>query len=170
MDFNKIIKCCTKHLDYATPLLQFKKEENILWCPHCNAKFTFFDDVKKYPTYLKLELRKRFFTYLFEKNNGIDFNFYQRPDNVFISMSDADIALTMFNLGYRYKPEELVDGSVLYTLTKNKITVVNLNGVLCIQNQEKTQTKLISDIKGYDLALLPDADFVSNFFIKAMEL
>lgn len=160
------IRCCNKHTDYPVPVLgtcKFYKSE--FWCPHCGAKYELFDGFKYYPITYKINLRREFFEimsfeYLSDKTE--DYAFYQRPDSQFITWSDADIALTLYNLGFRHKPEDIVDGAVLYTFDKKKIIILDIEGKLFMVNEEGKYAPAV-DVKKYDWALLPNTQFTANF-------
>ena len=164
------VRCCSRHTDYPVPVLstmKFYKTE--WWCPHCGAKYELFDGFKYYPITYKLNLRRVFFEILsldYLSDNTEEYAFYQRPDAQFISWSDADIALALFNLGFRHKPEDIVAGAVLYTIEHEKIIILEHEGQLFMENEQGKRVPAI-DIKKYDWALLPDPQFTANFLTTA---
>jgi hypothetical protein len=164
------IRCCNKHTDYPVPVLSTTKFNHFeFWCPHCGAKYELFDGFKYYPIAYKLNLRRAFFEivsleYLSDKTE--DYTFYQRPDNQFISWSDADIALALYNLGFRHKPEDIMPGAVLYTSDKKMIKIVEHEGRWLMENEEGKYAPAV-DVKKYDWALLPDPQFTANFLTAA---
>lgn len=166
------IRCCNRHNDYPTPVIgtcKFPKSE--FWCPHCGAKYELFDGFKYYPITYKLNLRLQIFyklatDYLSDKTE--EYKFYERPDAIFGLMLDADIAWTLRSLGFIHNAvDDLKEGAVFYTLNKKKITVVAQEEFLFIESEEGKR-KPICDIKGFDLALLPEPTIAADFFIKSM--
>jgi len=56
------IRCCGNHTDYPTPVIPtFKFRGKEWWCPHCGAKYEFFDGFKYFHKNEDLENRGRLF-------------------------------------------------------------------------------------------------------------
>lgn len=169
----KDYRCCNRHLDYPTPVIgTVKFTANEFWCPHCGANYQMFDGFKYYPINYRMSLRYHMFcklslAYLSDKTET--YTFEERPDAIFALMTDADIALTLFNLAYRHTEEDIVDGAVLYTHDKQMIKIITLNGELFMQSPIGKQKPAIN-VKQYDWALLPTPYFAADFFIKSMGL
>lgn len=165
----KDIRCCNRHPDYPTPVIgttKFYKSE--FWCPHCGAKYELFDGFKYYPIVYKLRLRKAFFEIISTKFLSSDdeaYAYYQRPDSFIVSWQDWEIAMTMFNLGYRKKITELVHGDIIFTVETHKmIKVLEVEGIMILENDEGKRKALL-DLKHFDFAHLADPTYAADFLI-----
>lgn len=84
------IRCCANHTDYPTPVIfTFKFKYKEYWCPHCGAKYEFFDGFKYLKKTTILEERLRLFEdisneYLSCSNRipelAKTYDLYQKPD------------------------------------------------------------------------------------------
>lgn len=169
----KDVRCCNKHLDYPVPVigtLKFYKTEN--WCPHCGAKYEFFDGYKYLPKEYKLLLRLCFFENIskgFLSDTEENYKYYQRPDAFLLNWSEADIAIALYNLGFRNKNKPVVD-DVYYVVTdKHKIKIVKLKGELYMENETGTKHVPASQIERFDFAFLPKPEIAAELLSKAVQ-
>lgn len=168
------IRCCNRHTDYPVPVLSTVKfDHHEWWCPHCGAKYQLFDGFKYYPIAYKLNLRREFFErlsldYLSDKTEN--YIYHQRPDSFCDRWSDVDIAFALFGLGYRPKPEDIVAGSVFYTIERHKIDVVEVDGQLFLQNHLGKQIAMNTIKPDYikSICILPSVQTTVDILTRAM--